>query len=150
MQIPSFFLGFYSSYYIGTCRLPMFDQSFLPNPRSSVISHSYEPSQSKSSKITDWIQKPENAEDKNNHDTFGSKVVEEPPRPIDNTTTTFFWTSSRLTGVKFSWFQYLNPRLSLQIHMNPMSYFSWRIPFFFIFSVSAAVIMFFTCNSMII
>lgn len=83
------FPGFYSaSYYIGMSPMPMFDQPFLPNPRNSAISHSSEASQSKSSKITDWIQKPENVEDKNNQQNPNPepKIVEEsPPRePVEN------------------------------------------------------------------
>ncbi|KAL9244299.1 hypothetical protein vseg_018090 [Gypsophila vaccaria] len=57
--------GYISSYYYGMPSMPYFNQPFFPNQRNLAVPNPTETSQSKSSKITDWIQKPETVEGKN-------------------------------------------------------------------------------------
>ncbi|KAK9676561.1 hypothetical protein RND81_11G085300 [Saponaria officinalis] len=75
--------GYISSYYYGMPSIPYLNQPFFATPRNLAVPNSTETSQSKSSKITDWIQKPETVEGKNRQHSV-TKPIEVPNEKSDD------------------------------------------------------------------
>lgn len=77
------FGGYIDGYYFGMTSMPIGNLPPFPSQMISAIANSSATTQSKSSKITDWIRKPETVQEKN-HQTSEVKCVEDLREPVDH------------------------------------------------------------------